>query len=198
MKFLLANISIVSALLLAGPTSAQDDGPFGVTMGSDPANYGCIEDEPRGYYRCATLPRSHPDMEFYSLKAEPGIGVCFIKGLGKNIPSNGFGGALGVKVDEIARQVESTYGSSRLVDYLVSGSTWDESQDWMMGIFEEERIYAYHWSEGAGATLRNGVAEVFVIAKALTPDVGYVAVEFHFSNKQECDEAAAKRGASAF
>ena len=109
-----------------------------------------------------------------------------------------FGASLGLKADEIARQVGSIYGRPMLIDFLFPGSTWDDANDWTTGILRRERQYGYHWSEEGGATLKNEITRVLVVARALSPTVGYVTVNFHFSNKPECDEAAAKRGASAF
>jgi hypothetical protein len=194
-------ISWASAITLLTLTSASSfaDGPFGVNMGTPVENYkACQPKDTAGYYRCSTLPRTHEDIEYYIIESWPATGVCFVKGMGNTISIDVYGTTLRAKVDEIAAQMSETYGRADKNDFLGVGSIWKDPRDWSMAILKNERYYSYNWSNKTGASLKDGIAKIYVGARGLTTDKGYVVVEFYFQNEPNCNNAERKAKAKAF
>jgi hypothetical protein len=183
---------------MCGAANGRESGPFGVEMAATASSYNCtVTDDPL-YFTCSTLPKTHPDMDYYVIMAPPETGVCWVKGLSIDVSTNGHGSALKSKVDTISDQIASVYGQGKRYDLLVSGSIWDDSNDWMMGLHQSDRHYYYRWSTDSGAALKADVEEVYVSAKALSGNKGFVAAEFYFENFEECKAAEKARAASAF
>lgn len=192
MKFRgVALISLPFVLYFSGASA----GPFGYDFDTfTPSAYGCGGQ--RGtFYRCDNAPKPHPDMEYYIVQYAEGVGLCMIKGVSNNIRDTVYGDETRNKTDEIHNQLKIKYGSGKKLDFLRSGSIWDEPRDWMMGLTKEERAYAYLWD------LPNpidGVSEIGLMARAARSDQGYIAVEFHSANTDACDEAESNDAASSF
>jgi len=194
-------LSLAGAVLLAVCHSAwaeQKEGPFGVVMGEDPATYGCRAMEPAGLYRCEEPPKPHPDMELYIVQAQPGIGICWVKAIGRPVEIDGSGAALKAETDDIAAQVAKNYGKSKFEDHLLPGSIWNEPEDWSMGVSRNEREYSYNWDMSAGSDLRNNVSKIYVSAEADSRYEGYVITEFYFSNYKDCENLAKERKSDVF
>jgi len=193
------NIFWASTFLLLISTSAFADGPFGVTMGTPIKNYtACQPGDTVSFYRCSTLPRTHPDMEFYIVESWPETGACFVKGIGNTISVDVYGVTLRKKVDEIAAQMSETYGKANKTDFLMVGSIWKDPRDWSMAILKQERYYYHNWSIQTGAQLKDGITRIYVAGKALSTDKGYVVVEFYFQNAASCEDAERRAKARAF
>ncbi|MEO3480666.1 hypothetical protein AAFO90_23795 [Phaeobacter sp. CAU 1743] len=171
-------------------------GPFGVdsTDGFDLDQYECSEIA-KAFYSCENVPKPHPDFEQYIVQYHPEVGVCMIKGVGKDIQDNRYGGSTVSAVDEIYGQVSSKYGEVKKFDYLMTGSIWDEPEDWMMGLAKDERTYAYF---GEITPVVDGISKYIVAGKASRSDVGYVIVEFHTPVTDDCDTKASDDAASSF
>ncbi|MBB1492887.1 hypothetical protein H5395_15430 [Paracoccus sp. MC1854] len=186
------SILVAILTLLAGGVSAA---PFGINYEADtPEKLGC-ESIKSNFYRCKTLPAMHPDMEYYVIQYEPTVGFCMIKGVGINISDNRFGYKTQALTDRVADQVKRKYGTPQKLDYLKTGSIWDEPEDWMMGIKIQERSYAYLWSPSPPI---EGIEGIIVGAHALDAETGYVNVEFHTPRTDECDAAADSSASEAF
>ncbi len=176
------------------------DGPFGFDIATDINNYSsCTASDSPGMYRCSTASKPHPDMEYYMVQAFPSTGICWIKGVGKDIDDSGAGLRTKGAADRISAQIESVYGSERkLTDFLQYESIWDEFDDWMMGLVRNERYYMYVWQSETGFNPLKNVEQIYVAANALSGNVGYVVVEFYGINNDDCDDLANKAGAEAF
>jgi len=175
------------------------DGPFGVTMGTPTDSYkSCQPAENPGFYRCSTLPRTHPDMQAYAIEGWPETGACFVKGISSPISADVYGTTLRGKADEIAAQIRETYGNAEKTDFLMTGSIWKDPRDWSMALLKKERFYFYKWDGGTGANLRDGIKSIVVAAAPISSDKGYISVEFTFQNYTGCENAERKAKANAF
>jgi hypothetical protein len=194
MKLWVATIAV--ALFPVGLAAQEEGGPFGTKMGDNPLSYGCVPHSTKGYFRCDSLPASHPGMDYYIIQAEDGIGTCWVKGMGKDLTTNSRGSAIRTAVDDLADQITVSYGKPETIDYLSRGSIWDEPGDWMMGLLKDERTYAYIWDEGG--SYKANVISVFVGASAVRSDTAYAVVEFSYSNLDKCEAALKTRESSVF
>ena len=176
------------------------DGPFGFDIGADLSSYrNCDKTQTLGIYECRSPEKPHPDMEAYLVQYFDGIGICWVKGIGKDIRDNGLGLSVKAATDKIKSQVAKVYGKpTDTFDFLSYGSIWDELDDWMMGLARKERFYSYAWSADDGFKKVKRVESIFVTARASSSDTGYVVVEFGGDNEGLCDEAKSAAEESAF
>lgn len=179
-------VSLSLALLSAGQAAIA--GPFGVDMGMKVEKLG----EPEsilstGYYHFATMPKSHPAFEGYVVQATPEQGVCWIKAVGLDIPTNEDGTELRAGFEEMRVKLQRVYGKHDMTNHLDPESIWNEPEDFMAGILFDERVYIADWSSEYGSTLDDNLIKVGLLAEATENTIGYYSVEYYFENHELCD-----------
>jgi len=90
-----------------------------------------------------------------------------------------------------------TYGNANETDLLLPGSIWNDPKDWMMALLKKERFLASIWGKNSKATLAPNLQTVGLFALALGGEMGYIAVEYSFSNEAQCEAEIAKTEDSA-
>lgn len=144
-------------------------------------------------YKLDKPPRPHPAFEFYVLQIAPSSGLSWIKAVGREISTNGFGTSVSSAFAEMEGKLRSTYGNCERTDLLMLGSIWNEPQDWMMGLLKGDRLLASHWELSTGAKLTEAIESVFLGASAADTDSGFIAIEYalknHAAATQEIDAA---------
>ena len=175
------------ALAISIPGQTQAPPPFGVTMGSPISKYrSCEKSEQAGWYTCNTLPRSHASFELYLIQAHPKLGVCFVKGIGKDINRDPRGVRTRAEIEKLATQLEQTYGPhTRIRDVLSPRSDLRGVDDWTQAVEDDERTYSYDWT---GGNYPHDIDSIHVFASATDGQTGYVVAEFYFKNNKLCDD----------
>lgn len=164
------------------------DGPFGLAMGMTKDMFkGQLTQAGNGIYLFKNPPKPHPQFEQYAVKISDKAGLCWVKGIGKDITANGQGIQLQVKFDDFEKKLDERYGSHNRTDFLSSGSIWKEPEDWMMALHKEDRFLFSIW-KGEGKALGSELSQVALGANANNSSSGYIAVEYSFMNKTACDE----------
>jgi len=137
-------------------------------------------------------PNKNNMFETYVVKVHPKYGVYFIKAIGKNIETSGYGTEVKSAFNTLVAGVEKTYGKYKKTDYLQPKSIWNEGGDWMMGMVKKERYLFVQWNAKSGATLPSDIQSVFVVANALSSSKGYVVIEYYSPNddKVEAEKTA--------
>lgn len=174
------------ALVCSMPVLAQGQAPFGVTMGSPISKYkSCEKAQQAGWYTCNTLPKSHASFELYIIQAHPKLGVCFVKGLGKDMNHDPRGVRTRAEIERLADQIAQTYGKhTRIRDVLSSRSELKDANQWTLAVEEEERTFSYDW---IGGGYPNDIDSIHVFANATDGETGYAVAEFYFKNHKLCD-----------
>lgn len=190
----------ITMILILNAHAQAADGPFGFEIGSDLSSYeNCSKGENLGFYVCTSAKKEHPGMETYVVQYFEGIGICWVKGIGKDISDNGLGYSTKGTADKLKNQVAKVYGEpTDLFDFLSYGSIWDDLDDWMMGLAQQERYYTYAWSTEDGYQKVKGIDQIMISAKATSSNKGYVVIEFQGENGELCDRAESAEGESAF
>ena len=88
-------------------------------------------------------------------------------------------------------KLSKKYGESESFSFLMEGSIWNEPQDWMQGLLNEDRTLAARWKASSQKQLPNQLSCVFLVAEAADTSSGYVAVEYEFENHQIAREEIA-------
>jgi len=193
-------ITALMSILLTVPAVAAEGNPFGLELGKHPSEYGCSQEQNDKFtYRCKTVPKPHSEFEVYGLQYARGVGICWVKALGKTIENDSYGIATRERVDAIAKQLRQKYGApTKKHDFILPQSIWDAPDDWMMSIRRNERLYDYSWRSEDGFKPVGEVIQVFVSANAVSGYGGYVAVDFHFKREPQCDAIIEKDGQDSF
>ena len=195
-------VAFTSALVTVtlNPATAAENNPFGLDLDKHPTEYGCTQSQKNQYwYSCTTVPKPHPEFEFYELQYVDGVGICYVSAIGKTIRNDSYGITTKKRVDAIARQLKQKYGAETSKSaFLRSHSIWDDPNDWMMGVLKGDRAYQYWWGADEGFKPVGEVIELGISAKAVASDAGYVKVGFAFKRKPACDAIIDKAGQDAF
>jgi hypothetical protein len=189
------------ALLYVFLSSSAIAGPLGVDKGMSLEDLKKIGDfaptENPNLYRAKSIKQGHPDVEFYFATLTPSQGLCKISAATKDIQSSSYGNELKEKFIEIKEALAQKYGSpDKDFDFLRSGSIWNESKDWMMGLYKKERYLTSFWTAPQNK-LPNSIAAIKVEAIALGSSKGYVSFGYEFDNFDQClSEKKAKSNAN--
>jgi hypothetical protein len=185
--------TLVLYILLS--SNALADGPFGLRMGMTPDDVGLNHEEVRrGLYKFSTVPQPHSGFEYYILKFAPSTGLCWIKGVGENIQGSAYGVSLRAGFSALKDQISKVYGQPEDMDVLMPGSIWDELRDYMMALVKNERVLISTWDVSGKRDLK----QVGLMANALRRDVGYLTLEYSFTNKDACDQELADLESQVF
>jgi len=120
-----------------------------------------------------------PDARFagYVVLVPPETGLIKVVGISNDLPTNSSGEALRDKFNEFRASLEATSGKATLVfDFLILGSTWNEPGDWMMALFNHERMLMVDWQPDEEGV---SMAEK---ACAASSETGYIMVTYEFPN----------------
>ena len=120
----------------------------------------------------STAPFPHPDFGMYGVAISSSTGLARVIATTEAIETSVNGDDLKERYNEFLKALESKYGSAKTHDFLRSGSTWGESNDWMMTLLRKERKLQSLWAlPGVDITLE---------AVALTWNSGYLVIRYYF------------------
>ena len=163
--------------------------PFGLRQGMSVEELGAAATPlGGGMYKLTSVPVPHPAFEFYVAQVSPRTGMCYVKGVGRQVRTNAYGAELRSRFASIRDEISATFGRYRTVDMLLSDSIWAGPRDWMAALAERQRLLFAQWNTDTRATLRPHLTTVFVAANAKTSDSGYVVVEYYFDNEPACQQ----------
>lgn len=169
------------------PEPAEDipagDGPFGLVQGLTLEELGTAEQLEPGKYKLRSVPKPHASFESYIVQVAPKAGLCWIKAIGKDVRTSGFGVELKSAFDDLRVRLESTYGRPELYDRLLPDSIWEEQKYFMMSLLKKERLLAAIWKPTTG-----DLGSVGLIATASSGERGYLSLEYSFKNEGACDQ----------
>jgi hypothetical protein len=136
----------------------------------------------------STAPNPHPGFESYTLGFSPTQGLVKIIATGRNIQSNGFGAEIREAFERVRDALTAAYGKPDLDNFLLSGSIWNEPQDWTMGLRKKERVLAAYWLVSKGTLDVNNpgcITGIKLEAVALSSEVGYLDLNYEFQGFHE-------------
>ena len=180
----------IALLVIAGlmyATTAMA-GPFGLDMGMTLKDVGGKPEKvTNGKYKLTSVPNSHSAFEAYIVQISPKDGLCWIKAIGKDIPTSAYGIELKSAFNDMKGKLEKTYGNHKTTDLLMPGSIWKESNDFMMAMIKKERFLMAIWDVENGSTLTDNLKQIGLIASPARRGKGYISIEYSFSNEKACE-----------
>ena len=178
-------------------TATPEATPFGLRQGMSVEQLGAAANVGGGMYKLTSVPMPHPDLEFYVAQVSPRSGLCYIKGVGRQVRTSTYGTELQSQFESMRSQISATYGPYRNVDMLLSDSIWSGPRNWMAALADRQRLLFAQWTKETRANLSPPLASVFLNANAKTNESGYVVVEYYFDNEPECQQEIDAASAAA-
>jgi hypothetical protein len=165
------------------------DGPFGLSMGIPEDAFGTtLTKVATGKFLVDSVPRPNEAFKQYVLEIGKNSGLCWVKAIGKDVPTDSMGYGLKSKFGELEKVLSGKYGKGSKTDILLPGSIWDDPEDWMRGLVKSERYLMTVWDTSKGLKLPNDISSLAITANATNSDTGYIAVEYTFTNNKLCEE----------
>ena len=125
-------------------------GAFGVEMATKPSDLPIEKDNGDGTYDLKSVPLPHDEFFLYSVYAPKDYGVVRI--LASSNPSTGdmTGVDIRRRFDVVVEQLTAKYGKPKLIDFIQSGSIWNEPVYWARSIKAGHRTLLAAWEPREG------------------------------------------------
>lgn len=164
--------------------------PFGLADDATPESLGAVAvgGNP-GIYYVAEVPRPHPKFDFYTITYHESTGICGVIAGTEKIDSNSSGTGLISAFKRLESQVSVRYGQGEFTNYLISGSIWDESNDFLMSLATGDRLWHTVWHFDEVTAQINQLSEVRLYLVSSGRSNGQVVLEYSGLNFEECDAA---------
>ena len=197
MKKLFISIFVVfiSSMLFAGP--------FGLEKGMslEQVKTACGGRDPvkidEGHYLITPL-KPHPYFVKYVAWIDMKQGLNYIKAIGSDISTNGYGIELRSKFDSLEQSLSKSYGTCSRTSLLLPGSLWDDADEWMRSLEKNERYHFSTWDKKNGSTLPDDITAIALIANSTGTYSGYIVLEYEFSNHAAVSSAQKEEEDSVF
>ncbi|UOH17168.1 hypothetical protein [Acinetobacter sp. NyZ410] len=186
---------LIGVLLFSGLANAE--APFGLKTGMSLTEVKRIAGDPikisDNYYMFTKTPKPVAGLSSYGMLITPKSGLCKVVGVGKTLNTNVYGDAIKSEFLDLKNLLTAKYGKpTRDYDFLRAGSIWKEHNDWMMGLYKEERTLTAMW----GVNESNGIEDLMLNAIADSGNTGYVTITYELSNINSCSKERKSRDAS--
>jgi hypothetical protein len=188
----------MSALLLfvvaasAPAPAASPPPPFGIKMGAPLESLGVsqrIGTDP--IYRLESAPVPHQDFPRVSVVAFPETGVCEIIALTNDEPDNQTGEAVKIKVEQIARGLDTRYGTGLRSSRCFATISTCSPANWTLDLASDMRVHEVAWGGRRDAVAAGGFSEIRVNAFASSGSSTFVMLRYKSTDRKGC--AAAER-----
>jgi len=184
----------IALLLFCAITNASG---FGISMGKPPSKYGCEAIAGQtGVYLC-DAPKPHSAFESYAVRASDKHGICWVKGIGKDISDNGYGSTTKMKHSELQSVLSKAYGEvSDTSDIIIPGALWDDSDEWLMAIKQNQRVYTVSWKD-LDVLGKPELESIYLGVGSSGSSTGYINLEYYSKVYEDCTTAISESESDA-
>lgn len=185
---MIAALGLLLTTLSFARQSPDPPSPFGISMGMMKDQLKIEKEISQYKYQLTSVAKPHTELEVYAVTATPMAGVCFIRAVSPNWKTASDGAILRSRFEAMKSQLEGIYGPPKLLDSLEEGSTLNKPKDWMNALLKDERKLLARWSSEDKLPMKPTITKIYVAAYAVSPESGYIAVEYYFDNYMQCQE----------
>ncbi|WP_462183736.1 hypothetical protein [Acinetobacter baumannii] len=179
--------NIIACCLLIYCPFVSAEIPFGLKAGMSLNEIKKFDAKPvelgDGNFIIKNVPKPYDGFKDYVVKVSPTIGLCKVVGWGKPVKTSVYGDGLSSEFDSVKSGLTTKYGAPNGdYNFLRAKSIWSQPNEWMMGLYKEERILAATWEPKDS----DGVKNIMLKAKAKSTNEGYITVAYEFFNTESC------------
>lgn len=142
--------------------------------------------------------KQHPYFVRYVAWIDSKDGLNYVKAIGADINTNGYGLELRSKYDSLEASLCKTYGKCDRTSILMPGSIWDDPDDWMKALEKKDRYLMTSWKKQDGSSLPEDIVGIYLAAYANSSTSGYICLEYEFSNHEKIEAAKKEADDSVF
>ena len=165
-------------------------------MGTPLAELDVKENTPKTLLN--SVPKPHPKFDNYAVWGSTESGVCAVIALSKLYEDDRFGINVRSDINEIASALEKVYGKSELVDFRHPSGIWDDVDEWVMSIKQNERVYSFVF-EDVGSTQQGANLDYLeATVVALSSDTSMIKLQYKFENFDQCEKEINAEANSSF
>ncbi|AVF55417.1 hypothetical protein AL527_09705 [Pseudomonas fulva] len=175
------------------PELPAGNGPFGLQAGLSKdviekmtGRQLTLADEAQSLYELESPPKPNDAFHEYGIVISPTVGLCQIRAVSKTIRTNDYGTQLKSEFNSLKESLATVYGEPKVFDALLPGSIWNESRDWMTGLFKKDRSLSADWRSTQSSPLKSDVQSIMLMTLAEGRDKGYLALVYSFQNQDTC------------
>ena len=147
-----------------------------------------VERVEKDNFRVKVIPRPHPLFKSYTLTVCLKRGIVGLEAISKPIHTSIYGIELKREFERIKKAVSGIYGEYDELDFLMSGSIWNEPQDYMMGLLRRERVLIATWPKDVDqkliekdiAPLKDNILSIMLAAIATDISKGGLGLSYKF------------------
>lgn len=177
-------ITIVCLLMMPASALAQ---AFGIQQGMSVDKLDVVQDLGTGQY-VVNVPKPHSEFETYVVSASDAEGVCLVRGVGRNHDNDRYGQSVRTAFGKLEGALEDQYGDFTKRDFLNAGALWDETDEWVMAIRQNERVYQSVWQAQFGSDLPDSVVEIILNVDAVSGSSAWIGLQYRLANFDECQQ----------
>ena len=193
---ILARLFLLACVLF----SSLFAGPFGLEKGQTAKSFGeKIKQTEKSVvsFSLSEPPKPHPFFTDYRIQISSKSGLAEVKAFSDAIASNSFGNQLRSAYEVLESALTKKYGNPKKVDFLQSGSIWNEPNEWMMALAKDERYLGCYWKATPDNQLPDGLSYIELSAYATSREKGLINVMYRFTNFGDIKEEEEKNAASS-
>lgn len=132
--------------------------------------------------------KSHPLFEGYVAWVSETEGLYYIRGVSRDIKTNGYGTEVKQEFSALLSPLERKYGKFKRTDTLDKNSLWYNENEWMNAIASGARTYEAHWTATEDNSEKfEGLITIDAGIKTratYVTDEAYIWLEYGFANAE--------------
>ena len=179
-------ITTLTTLLAMSGTGASAQA-FGIEKGSPIGSLNVVR-EINPFRYVVTVPKPHPEFESYNVRTSSETGICSVTGIGKDHDSDRYGTSVKSAFSSLSNALNNIYGANKSYDFIKSEALWDEPEDWVMSLKQNERFYSTFWDEEEKSDMPEGLFSIGLGVYATSSDSAYVKLTYDFDNRDVCQK----------
>jgi hypothetical protein len=174
--------ALAVSMLSSAPAAAQ---AFGISAGDKVETLDVVRDIGEGKY-LVNVPSPHPEFEVYRVTASDTAGTCLVVAAGVDHDRDRYGDSVRAAYEKVAAAIDKRYGKGLEYDHLRSGALWDDRDEWVMAIAQNERSLQMAWTPEYGSDLTDDITEILLTVNASSSSSSYLHLQYRFANYDAC------------
>lgn len=179
----------IAAVVAFGSSSVFAANPFGIEMSMSVSQLDVKDSGNRPFLN--SVPNPHPLFEVYGVWASDVTGVCAVIAMSDIFENDSFGLNVRSKFEDISAALSAVYGEATRIDYLFPNALWNEPDEWVMAIRQNERFFADNFENVAETEQGSNLSSLEINVAAFSQNSTIIRIVYKFENFEECEAAIA-------
>jgi len=135
--------------------------------------------------------KKHSLFETYIARIDKKFGLYYVRAIGYEIETDGYGTSLKNALDEIKDKLAKSYGEPKFTDELDPNysdwSSYDSDFEWFSSVIDGHRVYEYVWDNQANLPKDILKIDMFIHVES-SPRRGRIVLDYELANHKDIQE----------